>query len=329
MGGCYTSYCDTPRSYRESTPEWNKLLKKALSGKDRKMLTDAYKQFFSGNNSFTSGFIAETAKILGINEIAQIPKEFAEMEYEVKFEINIENGRGNEPSIEEYLGAFDFPVATNARFLKDPVNNIAEGVNRFFGTNEEERLVIITKAGGTYLKEKGEILPLTTGTPFEELVIKRTEKRYPADVDQLANKLADVTSELDVKYKGRIRKEKGDIFILDANDGRIYSYTVTRAHLTKNGDKKETAIQRQLEIEYAGYLKGFDSFEKDSEKQIVGGMVDLARYTYGLYSSTPLARGWKFNLNPTNERKYDFVSGIKAKGLKKIPKIKQLEDLTK
>ncbi len=327
MGGSYREdYSSCSRQiYRESIPEWKELLTSALKNKSRSKLTEAYKQFFSPSSFQNSGFIAQTAKLLGINDASQIPKEFSEIEYEVKFDISAEAGKGKEPSIEEYLSTFDFPVATQARFLKDPVNAIAEGTNRFFGSSSDERLVIITKGGGTYLKEKGEVAAVDVGVPYQDLVVKRTEKRYPADIDQVANKLSEICSENDVKYRGRIRKEKGDIFILDSNDGRIYSYTITRSHLTKSGENKEIGIQRQLEIEYAGYLPGFVSFEKDSEKQIVSGMVDLAKYTYGLYSSAPVARGWKINLLPTHERKYDFVSGIEVKGIKKLPKLKQLE----
>ena len=209
------------------------------------------------------------------------------------------------------------------RFLKDPVNYIATGVNRFYGTESEERLVVITKGGKSYLKEKGEVVPLDVKVPYQKLVLKRTEKRYPADVDEVANKILEICSEQDVKYKGRIRKEKGDVLILDTNDGRIYLFTITRAHLIKAGEKKESETQRQLEIEYAGHLSGFNSFEKDSEKQIVNGLVDLANYIHKFHSSISLIREWGISLTPTQERRYDFVSQIKRgkRGKKTIIKI--------
>ena len=163
-----------------------------------------------------------------------------------------------------------------------------------------------------------------------ENFIKRTEKRYLAEIDDVTDKISEISLDQGVKYKGRIRKEKGDVFILDASDGRIYSFTVTRAHLIKAGEKKESETQRQLEIEYAGYLSGFDNFNKNSEKQLAEGMVNLAVYTFSLYHRTPLISRWSFSLVPTHERKYDFVSQIKqGRNDRKLPNLKKLEVLVK
>jgi hypothetical protein len=90
----------------------------------------------------------------------------------------------------------------------------------------------------------------------------------------------------------------------------------TRAHLTKPGDVGESAVQRQLELEYAGYLPGFSGFERDSEKQIVRNMVELAKYTSVMYGDSPIADGWRMYVSPTSERKYDFVSGKPVSSLK-------------
>ncbi|MEK6857487.1 MAG: hypothetical protein AABX39_02775, partial [Nanoarchaeota archaeon] len=84
---------------------------------------------------------------------------------------------------------------------------------------------------------------------------------------------------------------------------RIYSFTVTRAHLSGDSSK----IQRQLEMEYAGHVPGFSAFVENDEEQIVSGMVDLAKYVAVLYNNAPVANGWKMQLELTNQRKYDFV----------------------
>lgn len=307
MGGCYSSsyeYRESAKTrQRETTSSWKTALKKALGEGNREKLTDAYKKYFTENNS---GFIAEAAMLLGINDVMKIPKEFPNFEYEMKFDIQA-HGKETEPSIIEYLNAFDFPVATHARFFKDPVNTNAVGVNHFFGTDTEERLVVIEKEG-THLKEKSEYLPIEVKVPYKEIVSKRQERRYPASLDEIMNKIGTVNSEAGVAYRGRIRKEKGDVFILDAHDGRLYGFTITRAHLLRPGQKEASDVQRQLEIEYAGYLPGFAGFNKNSEEQIVAGMVDLARYTHALYGNAPIARTWRMSLVPTLERKYDFVA---------------------
>lgn len=309
MGGCYSRSYGYSECSRPSIPEWKTTLQEAIKTENREKLTDAYKSFFQESGS--SGFIAEMAKLIGISRVEQIPKEFPDIEYEVKFDIGFEGK--SEPSIEGYLNAFDFPVARHARFLKDPVHSVATGINRFYGTSTDERLVVITKGGETFLKEKSEILPVDTDIPYQKIVIKRKEKRYEAELDEVINKINDVSSRQDVSYRGRIRKEKGDDFVLDTNDGRIFSFTITRAHLIPPGQEAETAVQRQLEIEYAGFLPGFSGFKENSEIQIIQGMVDLARYTYGLYQSAPIGAKSRIRLIPTLERKYDFIVGIEAK----------------
>ncbi len=308
MGGCYTDYgssCASSRSFSRSYESYSYYLgkfKKEHNIEDLVQSAKAYEQ------SYGSGFIAKVAANAGITDIGNIPKEFPEMEYEVKFDLRVK-GRGKEPEITDYLNTFDFPLSKTARFIKDPINTSTIGINHFYGTESDERLVVIEKMGNTYLKEKSTFLPVEVGIKGQEAVLKRTEKRYPASLDQVLQKTNQVMAEPGVAYRGRIRKEKGDAFVLDTNDGRIYSFTITRAHLLRPGEEKESATQRQLELEYAGYILGFPNFQKDSEKQIAQGMVDLARYVWTLYQNAPLGSTWRMEMNLTAERKYDFVKG--------------------
>lgn len=317
MGGCYTDYNEVARSYsRPVEQEWVKDLKRFFKGKKLEDILNANKHYSLENGK---GFFAEVAKHAGISDIADIPKEFPETEYEVKFDLQ-PHGTRTEPDIAAYLDAFDFPAGSNTRFIKDPVNNIAEGTNHFMGDDLDEKLVVIEKAGKIFLKEKGPVQPLRTNVPYQDVVIKRTENRYEATMAQVMEKISAAASQ-SAGYKGKIRKEKGDAFVLDTNDGRIYSFTITRAHLTKPGDNKESGVQRQLEIEYAGFIPGFSGFKENSEEQIVKGMVDLARYTYGMYDNAPLGRGWTVSMTVTSERKYDFITG--KRDAASIPKRKE------
>ncbi|MEK6963145.1 MAG: hypothetical protein AABX70_01865 [Nanoarchaeota archaeon] len=305
MGGCY----DSRRYSACSTPQYqldmNSSLLRFFEAHQVPDLVTAYKSFFdnssqSGRNS-KGGFIKV---LLDYRKCAEAPKEFSDLEYEVKFSILPVPPQGKEskePSVAEYLAALEFPAVQSARFLKDPVDAIAEGNNHFLGQEGNERLVIIEKGGKTYLKEKSQPLPLKTGVPYESIVMKRTEKRYAASIEDILRKVAG-SHERGSVYQGYVRKEKGDAFTLDTNDGRIYSMSLTRAHLDGDG-----AVQRQLELEYAGYVPGFAGFEKDSEVQIVSGMVDLAKHVAFLSNNAPVARGWRMELSLTNERKYDFV----------------------
>src|SRR3989344_5861578 len=239
MGGCYGGPYRSNCSSSVPVCNWKKLLTGALKSPNGQSLGTAYRAYLSENSS-SSGFIREVAKALGIQKNEEIPKEFPDIEYEVKFDIAVTPGRNSEPGLVELLDAFDFPPgARGARFLKDPVNSVAIGINRFYGTKDEERLVVIEKGGGLYLKEKSDPIPFDVGVPFQQLVIKRTEERYVAESQEVLDKVDAVTREPNVAYRGRIRKEKGDAFILDTNDGRLYSFTITRAHLIAPGETQE------------------------------------------------------------------------------------------
>ena len=316
MGGCYrsslySSSCEEQGIEERSVQNLEVLLKKFQKNHELNDLIAAYKSFFN-NTKNKNGFFIKLAKVLGINNIEEIPKEFPEVEYEVKFNV-ASYGKGKEPTIEDYLNAIDFPVGANARFLKDPVNNIATGINSFIGDDLDERLVIIEKGGNLYLKEKGEVNPTNTGVLYEDIVLKRDEARYQSSIGEIITMLEDISKNKNFSYKGKIRKEKGDAFILDTSDGRIYSMSFTRAHLIKAGEKKESGIQRQLELEYAGYMPKFNGLEKDSEKQIVQGLVDLAKYIFIMYNEAPITNGWRMNLKISNERKYDFINKDKER----------------
>ena len=305
MGGCY----DSSYSYRSSAcsePQWKTSMADGLNSFFRtKDVGDLVKAYVAFHESNSSGFIKQ---LLSHKNVAEAPKEFPEIEYELKLTVvpvPPQKKSAEEPSIDQYLDAFEFPAAKTARFLKDAINTNAEGSNHFFGRADEERLVVIEKGGKFYLKEKSSPLAVNTGVLYEELVMKRTERRYEASMDGILKKVA-AESQGGSEYQGVIRKEKGDAFVLDTRDGRIFSFTITRAHL--QGGK--TKVQRQLEIEYAGYVPGFSEFVKDDEKQIVAGMVDIAKQVAFLSNNAPVANGWRMQLGVTNERKYDFVRQI-------------------
>ena len=315
MGGCYESFSSCSSSYSrpvskpraKPNPQWQQELRSFTRSSELSDLLSAYKSF---SRSRRKGFFAKLSEVQGIKDVKDIPKEFPEIEYEVKFDVQPQ-GNGAEPTVEQYLDAFDFPVGGISRFLKDPVNNIAVGINHFIGDDINERLVVIEKGRGTYLKEKGRVIPMNTGVPYEQIIVKRKEERHASPIEEILSKFQSVTSEKGVEYKGKIRKAKGDAFLLDTNDGRLYSMSFTRSHLVRNGDSAVT--QRQLEVEYAGHIPGFKEFKENSEQQIARGMVDLAKYIYMMYNGAPIISGWTMDLALTSEKKYDFVIGIDVK----------------
>ncbi len=316
MGGCY-NYYEPPRKSaaqiaKEQTQQeevtridslekkLNSFFRSNASDDAILLLTESYALHAKKHKA---GFIKE---LLKYHRLEAPKKEFPDIEYEVKFSIDpwhVETHRSKEPAVGEYLSALEFPATSRARFLRDASDIITKGTNHFFGNNGSEKLVVIEKMGKLYLKEKSDPLPFDVQVPYQEIVIKRTEKRYETSMEDILAKTTAVTTE-GGKYHGKIEKDKADTFVLDTNDGRIYSVTVTIA-------KNKEAVQRQLELEYAGFVPGFVGFEHETERQLISGMVDLAKHVGVLYSNAPVGKGWRMQLNLTHERKYDFVEGKK------------------
>jgi hypothetical protein len=281
--------------------------------KQTKLMSEAYLNFYD------PGFIK---KLMSESKIKKSDrkKECDGIEYEMKFDLSLSyKNRAAEPSLADILDAFDFDftTTTSIRFMKDAVHDISEEINHFYGTATEPKLVVIEKQGHFYLKEKSVPLELMVDVPYKEIVMKREEKRYEADFTAVQDKIAEVMREAGIKYAGKIRKEKAEDFILDIKDGRFYSFALTRAHLVKPGEKAESAVQRQLEIEYAGFIPGFAAFHKNSEEEIITGLVDVATYCSVLYNGKKTMDGFTLSIKPTLERKFDFV-----KGDAKVPEIK-------
>ncbi len=344
MGGSYSSSSTYSKPSVSLNTQQSAKSMKSFFAKETSSLAGAYALFFAqdaySGTAKKKGFIKQLAEIQNCKEI---PKEFPEIEYEAKIAVDVisdekrtdelmtdqsatnQSATNQSATIEQYLDAFEFPCTeTVHRFLKDPINVISEGKNHFYGKEDEEMLVVIEKGEKTFLKEKSQPLELSTHIPLQNLVMKRTEKRYSAGVNQILEKIAE-TARAGGMYKGVIRKEKGDAFILDTNDGRIYSFTITRSHLEKKEGTEKTRVQTQLEIEYAGYIPGFSAFQEGSEKQIISGMVDLTKYVLVLHNNSPLIPSLRMRLSSTQERKYDFVSGREIT-FDKMIKQKSLEE---
>src|SRR3989344_1597445 len=154
MGGCYSDYSSpysrpavqpvvVKKVRKPANPKWKQSIAAYAKGRELEDLLTAGKDFFRTRKK---GFIPKLGEVCGVKRISDIPKEFTEWEYEIK--MNIEpHGKGKEPDITAYLDAFDFPLGSNTRFIKDPVHNSAVGTNHFLGNDTDERMVIIEKAG--------------------------------------------------------------------------------------------------------------------------------------------------------------------------------------
>ena len=303
MGGCY----DRDVSYSRPVIRDTALdgIKEFFKTGERPSLLSAYRQMLQEGTGI--GFIQKLHQAKGITTA---PKEFSEYELEAKFDIAlIPSGKPKkQPRLEELMNTFDFQPTSGAAFLKDPVNVVSTGINRFYGTEDgEERLVVITKGGHTFKKEKGNHEPLHYGLPLEKYILKRSETRVPATTEDIEDALMRLNSDGKLKKIGSLEKTKADFFVINTLSGREYGCTVSQAY--RLPQKKD--VQMQLEIEYAGYTPGFPAINIKNEREIATEMSQLLTTILLSYGMNPVQvnKEWSLQVRPTVERKFDFASG--------------------
>jgi hypothetical protein len=94
------------------------------------------------------------------------------------------------------------------------------------------------------------------------------------------------SAQLGVMEKTRVKH-----FVLDARDGRVYAVAVTHCVSGRR-------IQRQLEVEYSGYIPGVGRRTQNSERQIIARTVELSKH---------IVKRSSVKLTPSTERKFTFV----------------------
>ncbi len=95
---------------------------------------------------------------------------------------------------------------------------------------------------------------------------------------------------------GEMVKTRVKDFVLDTRDGRVYAVAVT--FCTSSG-----RTQKQLEVEYAGYIQGVPGRTPNSEREIVARTVELSKHIHHCLPSM---------LTPSTERKYTFATRGRA-----------------
>jgi hypothetical protein len=277
--------------------------------KDSKKLIEAYREY--EDQGYDSGFFR---KLMEYQKIEEAPKEFDDTEIESKLEIVLENTNKkhkNEPSPSKILDILEFPPTKTARYIKDAVNKTSTGNNSFFGTKDgDEKFVIIEKCGGWYFKEKGPVENYKYGIPGEQIVLRRRESRIPTTPLEIAHATMEKYSDKNIVYQGTITKTKSDAFLMNTNTGRMYGVTVSDSTI----DERR---QIQLELEYAGYIPGFD-IDKDQERSIVEDIVNINKQILLLHNKVRVSKGWRVQFVPTIERKYDFVLAAKGNSWDKL-----------
>jgi hypothetical protein len=303
MGGCYErsavyahreSRCTQDRSGSEAR------IRKFFSSGKPELLIAALLAYESEGRK--TGFFK---CLMDYQRQSEAEREQKDYEIESKLEICLTPLDGQEePTLTDILDALEFPPTKGARFIKDPVNVQSTGENSFFGDDNDERFVVISKGGNWYLKEKGKAEHYSFGIPGEQLVMKRRETRAPTDPLKVAETIMSKYADGTTSYKGAIRKEKADMYLLNTTTGRMYGVTASDARC---GERR----QLQLEVEYAGFIKGFAT-DTENERSIVEDIAAINRHILLMHNGASI-KSWRINFLPTSERKFDFVAGKKRK----------------
>ena len=228
-------------------------------------------------------------------------KELKDFEYETKFNI-----RGAATSL-EVLRKIRACFRGN-KFTLIPIKGGDKLITKvIFYTNKQAEYSLFKYRGARMLKVKKhkvvKIHPkISIFKNSEELLIDRHDfltklknvrqrfRRHKYQLVNLDKVLEKLKADKQTKYGGKMTKVRVKDFVLDTN-GRIYSVAIT---FCSSGNK----VQKQLEVEYAGYIKGVGKFRMNSEKEVIQGVLGLSEYIYKCLSKM---------LKPSTERKFEFV----------------------
>ncbi len=255
-------------------------LEKALKIYEKKNITSSFL-----NNLESAG---NTKIVMGLENI------------EIEYKLNVPT---NSAKLEKTL--LSYKTKNISRFFKDENVHLSEGINTYFGTQNEERFIVIKNDHGYHLKIKSQTIEAYNfGLAGEEYVLKRTEllKKISSndfDLLEVANLIVDECNPTEVNNLGDVNKTKATQFALEKNTGRIYSIVLSKS--STNGRPNLF----QLECEYAGYVPGFLGVKKsevEKEKEIVKDILDLG----GEFAE-------QYKLSPTTLTKFDWLMGNEEK----------------
>lgn len=165
-----------------------------------------------------------------------------------------------------------------------------------------------TYRGARMLKVKRHWILLRGGFPIfkneERLLIDRDDfarklSRYRRRFARHSYRLIDIRARMRAlrfapsKQLAVMEKDRVKHFVLDVRDGRVYAVAVT--HCTSGGQ-----TQRQLEVEYSGYIPRLGRRIQQSERQIIDRTVELSKH---------IAARSSMRLTPSTERKFSFAVG--------------------
>jgi len=209
-------------------------------------------------------------------DTAQVERDSNDIEYEIKLEC-----LDTKKPLSGLLDMVETALTASRRYLVDRVQIVSQMTSHFLVDGENEYSVF-RYDGEVMLKvKKHEII---TG---RKLPIFKNFENFFYDIDKINSKL----QHHQITYVGSMLKRRIKDFIIDSNDGRVYSLAIT---ICETNDQR----QHQLEVEYYGYVRGSEKQKLENESALLDRLVELSAY---------IQRACPSEFLPSVERKYEFV----------------------
>lgn len=212
---------------------------------------------------------------------SKITKEFKDFEYEIKLEC-----LQKDKLLSELLNLVEVAFNSNTRYQMDKVQIVTKMISHFLVDTKNEYSVFRYN-GKVMLKIKQHHILHSPQFP-----IFKNKEYFIYDGSEIINKLKDNN----IIYVGSMIKHRIKDFIIDREDGRVYSLAITICETSGQ-------LQHQLEVEYYGYLSGYEKIDKNNESEIIGRLSELSNFIY---------KTCRDQFLPSIERKYEFVSRYKT-----------------
>lgn len=204
-------------------------------------------------------------------------KEFDGIEYEIKLECIDKN-----KTLSELLKLVELAIDSSNLYQTDKVRTKTEMVSYFFVDKKNEYSIFRYEEKVMLKIKKHNILK-----SYKFPIFKNTEN-FMYNLSEIAVKL----ESKNIVYVGNMIKRRIKDFVIDNQDGRIYSLAITICETLGQ-------LQHQLEVEYYGYLPGYGKLDENNESEILERLFKLTNFIY---------KTCKNEFIPSIERKYEFVT---------------------
>jgi len=308
------------KEWKPKTRKYKRKLAEAIDKKTPETLIEAHNEWRSMKEGpyFIGNFIQEILSEKKLEEDLST-KEFPEIEYETKLDVQISKRPNEETSPIRYLDHLLESLESNSQFLQGRAGSVLPRAseNHYFEREGRDVLVVMRGENQINLKYKEDLEKLSIGLENEWFILKRKE-RVERDCPE-SRVMAEVQREIlqGGRYIGRIQRDRARADFLSSKTGRIYLVVFDICDIFP--EKKEPFTKKQIEIEYVGYIPYLSTvFKKESEEQIGEELLEFSDRIINSFEGREIRREKRYDskkvlfdkvekVRHTIERKFDFL----------------------